>query len=86
MRLFAACLLIAALSACHRQDEENIQARAEKDSEQLHQRYNEIQAEAENDIDAQTGPLDNESTNLLNQMNGAVPVTGNNAAEAAPSG
>jgi hypothetical protein len=74
MRLFAAFLPIAALAACHHSDEENIQARAEKDSAQLQQRYNELEAEASNDVDAQAAPLDNETANLLNQMNGATPA------------
>jgi hypothetical protein len=82
MRLFAALLLIVALAACQRQDEENIQARAAKDSEQLHQRYNEIQAEATNDVDAHVAPLDNETANLLNQMNGTAPAAANGAAPA----
>jgi hypothetical protein len=77
MRLFAAFLLIVSLAACHRSDEDNIQARADKDSAQLRQRYNELQAEASNDVDAQVAPVDNETANLLNQMNGAAPATGN---------
>jgi hypothetical protein len=74
MRLFAAFLLIASLAGCHRSDEENIQARAENDSEQLHQRFNELQAEASNDVAAQVAPLDNETANLLNQANNALPA------------
>ncbi len=74
MRLlpFAALILLA---GCHHSDEDNIQARAAKDSAQLEQRYNELQAEASNGIDSQVAPLDNESANLLNQMNGAAPVS-----------
>lgn len=83
MRLFAALLPIAALAACHHSDEENIQARAEKDSAQLHQRYNELEAEAANDVGAQVAPLDNETTNLLlNQVNGVAPAATNGAAPA----
>ncbi|HEX4738640.1 MAG TPA: hypothetical protein VH331_13870 [Allosphingosinicella sp.] len=75
--LFTALVLLA---ACHKADEENIQARAEKDSAQLQQRYNALQAEASNDADAQAAPIDNEAANLLNQMNGAVPAAANGAA------
>jgi hypothetical protein len=74
MRLFAALLLIAALAACHKQDEENIQERAQNTSERLQQRYNEIDAEAQNDVAAQIAPIDAETANLLNQMNGAAPA------------
>lgn len=76
--LFAALILLA---GCHHSDEDNIQARAAKDSAQLEQRYNELQAEASNDVDSQVGPIDNETANLLNQMNGAAPAatTGNGA-------
>jgi hypothetical protein len=77
MRLFAVLLLIAPLAACHHADEENIQARAENDSAQLRQRFNELQAEANNGVDAQVAPLDNETANLLNQMNGAAPAPAN---------
>ena len=77
MRLFAAFLLIAALAACHRQDEENIQERAQNRSAQLEQRYNELDAEAQNDVDAQVAPLDNETANFLNQANAAAPAASN---------
>jgi hypothetical protein len=76
MRQFAAFLLIAALAACHKQDEENIQERAQNTSERLQQRYNEIDAEAQNDVAAQIAPIDAETANLLNQMNGAAPANG----------
>jgi hypothetical protein len=72
MRLFAAFLMIAALAACHRQDEENIQERAQNTSAQLEQRYNELDAEAQNDVDSQIAPLDNETANFLNQANVAA--------------
>ena len=71
----AAFLLIAALAACHKQDEDNIQERAQNTSERLQQRYNELQAEAESDVNGQIAPLDNETANLLNQMNAAAPAT-----------
>lgn len=76
----AAFLLIAALAACHRQDEENIQERAQNTSERLQQRYNELEAEAESDVNGQIAPLDNETANLLNQMNGTSPAGANGAA------
>jgi ABC-type transporter MlaC component len=82
MRLFAILLLIAPLAACHRADEENIQARAENTSERLQQRYNELQAEAQKDVDDQVAPLDNESANFLNAANAAAPAAGNVAANA----
>jgi hypothetical protein len=76
MRLFAAILLIAALAACHKQDEENMQERSQNTSERLQQRYNEIDAEAQNDVAAQIAPVDADTANLLNQMNGAAPANG----------
>jgi hypothetical protein len=82
--LLAAFLLIVALAACHRAEEDNIQERAQNTSERLEQRYNEFQAEAENSVDSQIAPLDNETANLLNQMNGAMPAAGNDANAAAP--
>ena len=82
MRLFAAFLLIAALAACHKQDEENIQERAQNTSAQLEQRYNELDAEAQNDVGGQIAPLDAETANFLNQANGAAPAATNAAANA----
>ncbi|HEY1606825.1 MAG TPA: hypothetical protein VGF77_14635 [Allosphingosinicella sp.] len=82
MRLFAFFLLIASLAACHGSDEDNIQARAARDSEQLQQRRNELQAEAGNDMDAAAAPVDNEAANFLNMMNGAAPAPANGAAPA----
>ena len=79
MRLFAAFLIVAALAACHRQDEENVQERAQNTSERLEQRYNELDAEAQNDVDGQIAPLDNETANFLNQGNGATPADANSA-------
>ena len=73
----AALLLIAALAACHRQDEENIQERAQNTSERLQQRYNEIDAEAQSDVNGQIAPIDAEAANFLNQMNAAAPVASN---------
>ena len=68
--------ILALLAACHKQDEENIQERAQNTSERLQQRYNEIDAEAQNDVAAQIAPIDAETANLLNQMNGAAPANG----------
>jgi len=72
--------LLALLAACHKQDEENIQERAQNTSERLQQRYNEIDAEAQNDVAAQIAPIDAETANLLNQMNGAAPANAVNGA------
>ncbi|HEX5183955.1 MAG TPA: hypothetical protein VFW19_12500 [Allosphingosinicella sp.] len=80
MRLFAVFLLIASLAACHGSDEDNIQARSARDSAQLRQRLNELQAEAGNDMDEAAAPVDNEAANFLNSMNGAAPVPTNGAA------
>jgi hypothetical protein len=71
--VLAALLLLA---ACHRQDEENIQERAQNTSARLEQRYNELQAEAESDVNSQVAPLDAETANFLNQTNGAAPANG----------
>ena len=78
----AALLLIAALAACHKQEEENIQERAQNTSARLEQRYNELDAEAQNDVAAQVAPIDADTANLLNQMNGAAPATSNAAVNA----
>jgi hypothetical protein len=72
MRLFAALLPIAALAACHRTDDENVQSRAANESRQLQDRYNEIEAEAGNSTDAAIAPIDAETANFLNQSNGAA--------------
>jgi hypothetical protein len=68
VRLFAILLPILALAACHRVEEENIQAEADNRAEQLQQRYNQLQAEAEKDQEA--APADN-PTNLFGPTNGA---------------
>ena len=77
--VFAALVLLA---ACHRSDEDNTQARAEKDSAQLHQQYNALEAEATNGVNDQIGPIDNETANLLNQMNGSAPALSNTTTNA----
>ena len=67
-------ILLAALAACHRADEENVQTRAENTSRQLQDRYNEIEAEAANSTEAAIAPIDAETANFLNQSNGATPA------------
>jgi hypothetical protein len=62
-------LLLVGLAACHRADEDNIQARYLNQSDRLQQRYNELSAEADNDVAEQAAPVDAETANLLNQMN-----------------
>jgi len=65
----AAVLALSVLAACSDPEPENVQARAANASIDLEQRYNRIQAEAENDVDAQAAPVDNEADALLNQLN-----------------
>jgi hypothetical protein len=64
--LLAPFLLLAACEP----EPENIQAKAETMSRQLEERANQISAEAENGVDAQVAPLDNEAAALLNRMAG----------------
>jgi hypothetical protein len=64
--LFAPFLLLAACEP----EPENIQAKAETMSRQLEERANQIRAEAENDVDAQSAPLENEAEALLNRIAG----------------
>ena len=74
------CASLVALSACHKAEEENVQTRAENASRALEDRYNEIEAEAENRTDAAIAPIDNEANALLEQMdNGADKASGNAA-------
>ena len=56
------------LTACA-DEPENIQARAHNASIALEQRYNAIQAEAENDTAETAAPVENEAEALLNQLN-----------------
>ncbi|HEY0414321.1 MAG TPA: hypothetical protein VGD66_14395 [Allosphingosinicella sp.] len=69
-----ALLLLAflLLAACGTQQPENVQQRAANASVALEARYNEIQAEAENDTADAATPVENEADALLNQMNGAA--------------
>jgi uncharacterized membrane protein YgcG len=73
--LLAPLLLLAACEP----EPENIQAKAENLSRQLVERANQISAEAENDVEAQAAPLENEADALLNQI---VANSAGNAASA----
>jgi hypothetical protein len=81
--LFAAAAAAALLVAgCKKTPEENVEVQAEKASRQLEQRYNSIEAEAENDASAAAAPYDAEADALLNQMNAGAA----NASAAPPTG
>ena len=72
---FVTALLLAPLlllAACE-SEPENVQAKSENMRRLLEARANEIAAEAENDVDAQAAPLDNEADALLNRMNAVEP-------------
>jgi hypothetical protein len=74
-------LALLALPACHKAAPENVQQRAANASVRLEQRYNELQAEAENDVAEQAAPVENEADQLLNQINATTPAdAGANAA------
>lgn len=75
--LLAPLLLLAACEA----EPENIQAKAESMSRALEERANQIRAEAENGVEAQAAPLENEADALLNRI--ADNAAGNVAANAA---
>lgn len=75
--LLAPLLLLAACEP----EPENIQAKAETLSRDLEERANQIRSEAENGVEAQAAPLENEAEILLNQIAGNV--SANNAAEPA---
>jgi Tfp pilus assembly protein PilP len=64
--LLAPLLLLAACEA----EPENIQARAETLSRELEERANQIRSEAENGVEAQAAPLENEADALLNRIAG----------------
>ena len=66
--LLAPLLLVAACEP----EPENIQARAETLSRELEERSNQLRAEAENGVDAQAAPLENEADAFLNQIAGNV--------------
>lgn len=80
MRFILAPLLFLPLAACE-PEPENIQAKAETVSRQLEERADQIRAEAENGVEAQAAPLENEAEALLNRIAGNV--VGNEAAEPA---
>ena len=63
------CLPLSALllAACA-EEPENIQEKAANLSRALEEKANEIEAEAENAVAAQTAPLDNEAEALLDQF------------------
>jgi hypothetical protein len=69
MRL--ALLLIPALllAACE-PEPENIQAKSDSMAHDLEERANQIRAEAENGVEAQAAPLENEADALLNRIDG----------------
>ncbi|MET1112395.1 MAG: hypothetical protein ABWX67_12805 [Allosphingosinicella sp.] len=70
MRPSATMILLAlALPGCEAEPE-NIQAKSETMSRQLEERANQIGAEAENDVEVQAAPLENEADALLNRMSG----------------
>jgi hypothetical protein len=77
-RPMRALLLLAPLllAACE-PEPENIQAKAETMTRELEERANQIRAEAENGVEAQAAPLENEADALLNQ------IAGNESANAA---
>jgi hypothetical protein len=72
MRATFLLLPILLLAACGDPEPENVQARAANASIHLEERYNQIQAEAENDVAAQAVPVENEAEALLNQLNVVV--------------
>jgi uncharacterized protein YcfL len=57
------------LAGCHAAEPENVQARAQNASIALEEKYNQIQAEAENDSAEAAAPVENEADALLNQLN-----------------
>jgi hypothetical protein len=81
--LLLAAPLLLLLAACE-PEPENIQAKAESMSRQLEERANQIRAEAENGVEAQAAPLENEADALLDRIGGnaADNASGNVAAEA----
>jgi hypothetical protein len=62
------------LSACHKKEPESVEAQAANASGAIEQRYNELQAEASNDVAGAAAPVENEADALLNQMNGSAPA------------
>jgi hypothetical protein len=66
--LLAFLLLLAACAP----EPENIQAKSETVSKALEERADQIRAEAENGVEAQAAPLENEADALLNQIANAA--------------
>jgi hypothetical protein len=81
MRAFLLLPLLA-LAACHKAEPETVEERAANASAHLEQRYNELQAEAQNDVAEQSAPAENEAEQLLNQINAATPADSNAAGNA----
>ena len=69
------------LAACEGEPE-NIQTKAENTARALEQDYREIEAEAENQVDAAVAPLDNEADALLNRIEPAGNAVENASANA----
>ncbi|HEX8307831.1 MAG TPA: hypothetical protein VF645_05365 [Allosphingosinicella sp.] len=82
MRHFLLLAPLLILAACE-PEPENIQAKADSMSRQLEERANQIRAEAENGVEAQAAPLENEADALLNQIAGNA--AGNESLESANS-
>ena len=78
----AAALVVA---GCHKPAEENVEAQAANASRDLEQRYNALEAEADNGAAAAAAPYDNEADALLSQMSANAAVNGANAPAAAPA-
>jgi hypothetical protein len=81
-------LLVPLLLAACQAEPENIQAKSEDMARQLEERANQIQAEAENSVEAKAAPLENEADVLLNRISGNAADPGNstgNASAAPPS-
>ena len=78
--LLALAPLLLLLAACEGEPE-NVQAKAEKQSRALEERYRQIEAEAENDVAAQVAPLDAEANALLDRLesNAAEPANAANS-------
>ena len=60
-----------ALTACDKEEIENVQAEAANQSRRLESRHAELEAEASNGTNAAVAPLNNEAEALLSQMNSA---------------
>jgi hypothetical protein len=80
MRALLLALLLL-LAACE-PEPENIQAKSDSMSRRLEERANEIRAEAENSVEAQAAPIENEADALLNQIAGNAAAAANDSAVA----